>query len=165
MPAAHSKNVTSDCWPTSTLQCCQPCDFPVNVGLFFGGVAGFFEDFRVACLNWNLLAFWACFLQISVLQITFFQFVWHFCCFNLLLKAYWVCFCENLLIFGLLFQFFHPAFLFNFLADFLFGWIFLRAHVGLVFSVKWPVFGLFFKFTYLFNCKITWHHWHPHTSS
>jgi len=48
-----------------TEQCCQPCDFPVKLGLFFCGFAGFFEDL-------GLLVFWACFWQISVLQIAFF---------------------------------------------------------------------------------------------
>jgi len=74
------------------LQCCQTCSFPANLDLFFCEVAFFFKDLRVAsfwaCFNWNLLVFWTCFLQISVLQVAFFQILWHFCCFNLLLKVY-----------------------------------------------------------------------------
>jgi len=46
-------------------QCCQHCGFPANLGLFFCGVAGFFEGLRVAslslCFNWYLLVFWAVF--------------------------------------------------------------------------------------------------------
>jgi len=34
-------------------QCCQPCSFLTNLGLFFCGVAVFCFDLRVAC-------FWAC---------------------------------------------------------------------------------------------------------
>jgi len=30
-------------------QCCQPCGFPTNLGLFFCGFTVFFEDLRVAC--------------------------------------------------------------------------------------------------------------------
>jgi len=38
------------------------------LGLFFCGVAVFFEDVRVVC-------FWACFLQISLLRIFFSNFM------------------------------------------------------------------------------------------
>jgi len=32
-------------------QCCQPCGFPANLGLLFCGIAGFFEDLRLACFG------------------------------------------------------------------------------------------------------------------
>jgi len=105
-------------------------------GLVFLWSCGFFEDLRVACFNWNFLVFWVCFLQISVLQIAFFQILWHFCCLNLLLKAYWACFCEDLLILGLFFRICHPDSLFDFLANFSFCWIFLPKHFGLVFRLN-----------------------------
>ena len=80
------------------------------------------------------LFFWACFLQISVLGIAFFQILWHFCCLNLLLKVYCACLCENMLILGLFFRICHPDFLFHFLANFSFCWIFLPTHFGLFFG-------------------------------
>ena len=48
-------------------QCFQVWGFTENLGLFFRGVAGFFEDLRVfcfwACFIWCLLDFWACFCR------------------------------------------------------------------------------------------------------
>jgi len=46
-------------------QCCQPCGFPTNLGLFFCGLAGFFEDLRVACFGVFLIKI-DLFLQIFV---------------------------------------------------------------------------------------------------
>jgi len=103
------------------LQGCQPCGFPVNLGLFFLWSYGFFfEDLRVACFwacfNLNLLVFCRClFCGLLVFQI-----VWYFFCFNLLLKTIWAFFCENMLNMGLFFRMCLPVFLFNFPADFLF---------------------------------------------
>jgi len=37
--------------PADRCQCCQPCVFPANLGLFFCGFAGFFEDLRDACFG------------------------------------------------------------------------------------------------------------------
>ena len=136
------------------LQCCQPCGFPANLGLFFCGVAGCFEDLRVAC-------FWACLIEICLFfglvfcrflffRLLLFQIFWHFCCFNLLLKVILTCFCENLLILGLFFRMRLPAFLCNFPPDFLFCWIFLPDACWTCFLVKLPILGLFFKFTCLF---------------
>jgi len=104
--------------------------------VFFVELEFFFEDLQLACFwacfNWNLLVFGLVFCRLLVIQI-----LWHFCSFNLLLKAFWVCFCEILLILGLFFQICHLAFLFNFLADFWFSWIFLPTHVGLVFRLNY----------------------------
>ena len=134
-------------------QCCQPCGFPANLGLFFCGVAGF-EDLRVACfwdcLNWNLLVLWDCFVQIYVLWIASFSNCMALVCFNLPLKPIWACFCENVLIFGLLFRMCLPVFPFNFPSNSLFCWTFLPNACWACFSVKLPILGLFFKFTYLF---------------
>ena len=57
------------------VQCCQPCGFPANLGLFFFEGAGFFEDLRVAWFNWNLLVFWACFFaDFCLFDCFFFKF-------------------------------------------------------------------------------------------
>jgi len=72
---------------------------------------------------------------------------------NLLLKAYWACFCENLVILGLFFRIGHHAFLFNFLADFLFCCIFLPTHVGLVFRSNYLFFACFSYFIGVFFAK------------
>jgi len=61
------------------------------LGLFLCGVAGFFEDLRVACFwagfNGIWLVFWACFLQISVLWIAFFSNFMTLCLFYFTAKA------------------------------------------------------------------------------
>ena len=85
---------------------------------------------------WFSSKFGLVFLQILFCGLLFFQILWHFCCFNVLLKAYWVCFCENLLILVLFFRICLHAFLFNFLVNFLFCWIFLPTAVGLVFRLN-----------------------------
>ena len=120
---------------------------------------GFFEDLQVACFwacfNWNFLVFWACFLQISALRIVFFfKFLWHFYCCNLLRKAYWACFCENMFILGLFFRICNHDFLFDFLADFSFGWIFLPTHFGLVFRLNYRFLACFSNLLACF-CKMT----------
>jgi len=144
---------TSSMHPKVEIECCQPCGFPAKLGLFFCGIEVFFENLRVACFwacfNCNLLVFWACFLQISVLPIAFSSNFMAIFCFNLFLKAYWECFGENFVILNLFFRICHHAFLFNFLADFSFCYIFLPTHV-VFFSVKLPIFGLFFIFSCLF---------------
>jgi len=146
--------------PKVGIQCCQPCGFPTKLGLFFCGVAGFFENLRVACFwacfNWNLLVFWACFLQIFVLPIAFSSKFIAIFCFNLFLKAFWACFCENFVILGLFFRICHHAFHLIFLLIFRF----------VTFSCQRMLF--FFRWNYLFLvcfayflacfCKITWHH-------
>jgi len=141
-------------------QCCQPCSFPANLGLFFFGVAGFFEDLLVACFwacfNWNLLVFWACFLQISVLRIAFLSNFMALVLFEF--TAYWACFCKDLLILGLFFRICHPDSLFDFLANFSFCWIFLPTHFGLIFRLNYLFLACFSN---LLACswKITWRHW------
>ena len=135
--------------------------FSREFGLVFCEVAGFFRlagCFFWACFNWNLLVFWACLIQISLLRIAFFQILWHFCCFHVLLKAHWACFYENLLILGLFFRIFLPALLSNFLADISFCWIFLTTHAGFVFRWNYLFLACFSNLLACFS-KITWHHW------
>jgi len=55
-----------------------------------------------------------------------------------------------LLILGLFFRIFHPDFLFDFLANFSVLLNFPANAFWACFSVKLPIFGLFFKFTCLF---------------
>jgi len=135
--------------------------FSRQVGLVFLWNWVFFEDLRVACFwacfNWNLLVFWACFLQISVLPIAFSSNFMAIFCFNLFLKAYWECFGENFVILDLFFRICHHAFLFNFLADFSFCYIFLPTHVVIFFQSNYLFLACFSYFLACF-CKITWHH-------
>jgi len=78
--------------------------FSRGFGLVFLWICVFFEDLGVACFwayfDQNLLVFWACFLQISVMRIAFFQILWPVCSFNLLQNELWACLCANLLILG-----------------------------------------------------------------
>lgn len=81
--------------------------FSSEFGLFCG--VAFFYDLRVAYF-WGyfilkLLGFWACFLQISLLQIAFFKFFCHLCCFKVLQKAIQARFCVKLLILDMFFGF------------------------------------------------------------
>jgi len=129
--------------------------FSREFGLVFLWSCGFF--WRLAgCFSFGLFQLiFACFLGLFFCRfmfcgLFFFQYLWHFCCFNVLLKAYWVCFYENLLILGLFFRIYLLDFLFNFLADFSFCWIFMPTHVGLVFRLNYLFLACF--------CKITWHH-------
>jgi len=151
---------TSSMHPKVEIECCQPCGFPAKLGLFFCGIEVFFENLRVACFwacfNCNLLVFWACFLQISVLPIAFSSNFMAIFCFNLFLKAYWECFGENFVILNLFFRICHHAFLFNFLADFSFCYIFLPTHV--VFFRSNYLFLACFSYFLACFCKITWHH-------
>jgi len=60
--------------------------------------------------------------------------------------------------FGLVFRICLPAFLFHFLVDFSFCWIFLPTHVELVFRLNYRFLACFSNLLACF-CKITWHHW------
>jgi len=139
-------------------QCCQPCPFPANLGLFF-------LELRVFLKTCGLLAFGLVLIEIFLFFADFcfadcfFQILWHFCCLNLLLKADWACFCEDLLIFGLFFRICHPDpdSLFDFLANFCVLLNFPAKAFWACFSVKLPIFGLFFKFIAC-SWKIIWHH-------
>jgi len=140
-----------------TAQFCQPCSFPANLGLLFCGVAGFFEDLRVACF-WAYLIelclfFWACFLQISFCGLLLFKMLWHFCCFNLLLNVILECFCENLLILGLLFRMCLQVFHLIFVLIILFCWIFLPNACWASFAVKLLYWGLVFQIYLLVFAK------------
>jgi len=140
----------------------------VNLAVFPRSWACFFVDLRyfgglARCLFLSLFQLkFACFLGLFFADFSFadcfFQILWHFCCFNLLRKAYWACFHENLLILGLFFQICLPAFLFNFLADFSFCWIFPPTRVGLVFRLNYRFLACFSSLLVCF-CKIAWHHW------
>jgi len=135
--------------------------FSREFGLIFLWSCGFFQGLRVACFgacfNWNLLVFWACFLQNSVFLIAFSSNFVAIFCFNLLLKAYWACFYEILVILGLFFRICHYAFLFNLLADISLCCIFLPTHVGFVFPSNY-LFLACFSYLLACFCKITWHH-------
>jgi len=94
----------------------------------------FFEDLRVACFwacfNWNLLVFWACFLQSSVLQIAFFPVFMALLPFQFTAKGTLGMFLWKFAHFALVFCICHPDFMFDFLADFLFCWIFLCCNLS-----------------------------------
>jgi len=142
-------------------QCCQPWGFPANLGLFFCGVAFFFKTCGLLVFGLVLieicLFFGLVFADICFADCFFFQISWHFSCLNLLLKAYWACFCEDLIILDLFFRICHPDSLFDFLANFLFRWIFLPTHFWLVFRLNYLFLACFSN---LLACswKITWHH-------
>jgi len=51
-------------------QCCQPCGFPANLGLFFCGFAFFLKTCGLLALI-KICLFFRIFLQISVLRIAF----------------------------------------------------------------------------------------------
>ena len=70
--------------------------------------------------------------------------------FNILAKAFWARFYEILLILGLLFRICLPFFYVIFLLTFRFVEKKAANAYGACFSVKLPIFGLFFKFTCLF---------------
>ena len=128
-------------------QCCQLCGFPTNLGLFFFvELEFFFEDLQFACFwacfNWNLLVFGLVFCRLLFIQI-YGTFALSIYCWR-----HFGCFCEILLILGLFFQICHLAFLFNFLADFWFSWIFLPTHVGLVFRLNY----LFLAYSNSLSC-------------
>jgi len=55
--------------------------------VFFVGLRVFLKTLRVACFNLNLLVFWSCFLQISVLWIAFFSNVMALLLFQFTFKA------------------------------------------------------------------------------
>jgi len=136
-------------------QCCQHCGFLANLGLFFVELRFFWRLAGGFSFGMFQLIF-ACslglfFADLCFADCFFFQYLWHFCCFNVLLKECWACFYGNLLIFGLFFRIYLPDFLFKFFADFLFCWISMPTHVGLVFRLNYLFLACF--------CKITWHHW------
>jgi len=117
-----------------------------------------------ATLAFGLVLFEICLiLLISVLRTASFQVLWHFSSFNLLLKAYCACYYENLLILGLFFRICFPTFLFPFVADFSFCWIFLPRQVGLVFCWNYLLLACFSNLLASF-WKITLHHWIASTS-
>jgi len=60
--------------------------------------------------------------------------------------------------FGLVFRICHPDFLFGFLADFSFCWIFLPTHFGLFSRLNYQFLACFSSLLACV-CKITWHHW------
>ena len=143
-------------WPMNehrVNQCCQHCGFPTKLCLCFCVVADFFEDLRVACFwacfSRNLLVFWACFLQISVLLIAFFKNFMALLLFQYTAKDISGVFLWKFAHFGLVFSDLPPCFFIWFCC-----WLFvlLNFHANACwacFSVKLPIFRLFFKFTCL----------------
>jgi len=94
------------------------------------------------CFNWNLLVFWACFSQISLLLVAFFVFYGTFA-----VSIYWYgilgVFLWKFAHFGLVFFGLSPSFIFDFLADFSFWWIFLPTHVGLILRFNYRFLACF----------------------
>ena len=127
--------------------------FSREFGLIFCGVAGFFEDLRVACwwacFNLNLLVFWACFFQTFGFWIAFFSNSRHFCCFNSPPKGYWAYFHEICSFWTSFFGFASLFFYLILLLIFRFVEFSCQRMLGLFFG-KFPIFGLFFKFSCLF---------------
>jgi len=143
-------------------QCCQPCGFPANLGLFFVELRVFLKTCGLLVFGLVLveicLFFGLVFCRFQFCRLLFFKFYGTLCCFNLLLKAYWACFYKILVIFGLFFRICLPAFSFNFVADFSFCWIFMPTPVGLVFRWNYLILACFSNLLACF-CKITWRHW------
>jgi len=136
-----------------------------NLAFFSRSWACFSVELRVFLKTCGLLVFGLVLIEICLFFAEFCytdcfisQIIWHFCRFNLLLKAYWACFCENLLILGLFFRICHPDFMFDFLADFSFCWIFLPTLFGLVFQLNYLFLACFSNVLACF-CEITWHHY------
>ena len=147
-------------------QCCQPCAvFPWIWACYFLVLRVFWR--HAACLFLGL--FWlkfACFLGLFFADYCyadcfFFKFcgtfdvsiycLRHIGCVFMKICSIWACFFRFP---SLLFIKFHI----NFLADFLFCWIFLPTHVGLVFQLNYLFLACFLNLLACF-CKITRHHW------
>ena len=142
------------------LQCCQPCGFPINLGLFFWGVACFLKASGLLVFGLVVieifLFFGLVFCRFLFCGLFFFQILWHFSCFTLLLKTYWTCFYENLLILGLFSQICLPAFYLIFLLIFCFVEFSCQRMLGF-FRLNY-VFLTCFSNSLACFCKITWHH-------
>jgi len=109
-------------------QCCQPCVFPANLGLFFCGVAFFFKTCGLLLFGLVLIEI-CCFLGLFFADCFFPNFLATLL-FQFTAKGILGMFLWKFAHFGLVFRICHPVFLFDFLADF---WIFLPTHFGLVF--------------------------------
>jgi len=143
-------------WTLRSGWCCYITLLP-TLGVFPQIWACFFVELRFFLRLAGCLFFGLVFAEICFADCFFFQISWHFSCLNLLLKAYWACFCEDLIILDLFFRICHPDSLFDFLANFLFRWIFLPTHFWLVFRLNYLFLACFSN---LLACswKITWHH-------
>jgi len=98
----------------------------------------FFLELRVACfwacVNWNLLDFWACFLQISVLRIAIFRFL-ALLLFQCTAKCILGAFLWKYAHFGLVYSDLPPWFFIWFSCWFFsFCWSFLPTHLGFFFA-------------------------------
>jgi len=131
--------------------------FPANLGLFFCGVAGFFEDLWVACFwncfCWNLLVF-CIFLFYGLLFFKFYGtfVVWIYC------KKHMGRVFVKICSFWAIFFICNRDSIFDFLANSSYCLIFLPTHFGLVFQLNY-LFSACFSNLLACSWKITWHHW------
>ena len=113
-------------------QCCQPCGFPTNLGLFYCGFAletfGFLVLIKICLFFYKFLFCGVLFFKfdgtfaVSIYYTTKFRRVFVKIC------SFWACF----------FGFSLPAFVFNLPAVFLFYCVFLRSTLWACFFVKLP---------------------------
>ena len=127
--------------------------FSREFGLVFCGFAFFLKNCGFLVFIKNCLFFGLVFCKFCCRLL--FQIIWHFCCFNL--QRNLAMFLYKFAHFGLVFRICLPGFIFNLPTGFMFFEFSYQTHVGLFFSVKLPILGLFFKFACFYN--ITWHHW------
>jgi len=151
------------CRQMQNQQWCQPCGFPAKLGLFFCGVAGFYEGLRVACFwaccKWNLLVFWACFFPDFCFVDCFFSNFTALLLFQFTAKGILGVLLWKFPHFGLVFSDLPPCFFcLIFLLILSFCWIFMPTDVGLVFRLDYLFLACFSNLLACF-CKITWHHW------
>jgi len=140
----------------TTLQCCQPCRFPHELGRFSVELRFFFEDLQVACFwacfNWNLLVF-----GLVSSRLLFFKFYGTFAvsiyCYRHIghvfvkISSFWACF----------FRFASLHFYLIFMLIFCFTDFFCQHMLGLFFGLI-TYFWLAFPNLLACFCKITWHH-------
>jgi len=101
-------------------QCCQPCGFPGNWGLFLLSLWFYFQTYWVACF----------------LRVAHFTKVINLSCFNSLQKKFWACLCVILIIFCLFIRV--GLAIYSFVANLLIGLFF----VLFIFPIM-RVFGFF----------------------
>jgi len=120
--------------------------FSREFGLVFCGFAFFLKNCGFLVFIKNCLFFGLVFCKFCCRLL--FQIIWHFCCFNL--QRNLAMFLYKFAHFGLVFRICLPGFIFNLPTGFMFFEFSYQTHVGLFFSVKLPILGLFFNFACLF---------------
>jgi len=109
-------------------QCCQPCGFPANLGLFLW-ICGFFEDLRVACFGAFLIKIG---LLLRIFVCGLLKFYGTFAV-SIYCKTKFGVFLCKFAHLGLFFRICLPTFIFNLPAGFMFFEFSYKTQVGLVF--------------------------------